>query len=439
MAEGPLPAPLERLMRPAAREDDVARLWRSLSARRAARSARSATAWRAWAVAAGLLAVGTALVARGISWSSSTHAGPLMLEDGSRPAGWVAAGATLRFEDGSSLQTGADTRAELVENDAGRIVTALRAGRVRFSVVGGGGRRWIVEAGAVTVEVVGTRFEVERTARDVRVEVHHGAVLVRGARVPDGVRRLSAGERLAVPDTATAEGESPSRVADVEAGDAANEVASNQQRDGDRASAETTGSGPRASGETVARGEADDIEPAKPAVPRGRVPLRSVADADRSGSEDGAWRQWLREGQWALAWARLEAVGVEVAVERATDVEELFQIATLARLAGRPRQALVALERAARIGSGPEAAVALFTHGRVLLDELGRPADAARSFEAVARHADAPADLVEAARGRWHEALRRAGLDEEVSGASEAPERDRASRTEGREASASLP
>ena len=49
------------------------------------------------------------------------------------------------------------------------------------------------------VEVVGTVFTVERDKEAIEVRVARGSVLVRGARVPDGVQRLDAGAVLRVP------------------------------------------------------------------------------------------------------------------------------------------------------------------------------------------------------------------------------------------------
>ena len=63
-----------------------------------------------------------------------------------------------------------------------------------------GPRRWQIECGLATVEVVGTHFDVERSPGRLRVAVARGQVLVRGERVPDRVRRLAAGEALEVTD-----------------------------------------------------------------------------------------------------------------------------------------------------------------------------------------------------------------------------------------------
>jgi transmembrane sensor len=50
----------------------------------------------------------------------------------------------------------------------------------------------------VLVEVIGTRFVVERQEGETRVSVERGSVIVRGERVPDGVQKLAAGQRLVI-------------------------------------------------------------------------------------------------------------------------------------------------------------------------------------------------------------------------------------------------
>jgi transmembrane sensor len=113
----------------------------------------------------------------------STQAGPSM----------------TRFDDGSRVSLAALTRLEVLRNDARSFVTALRRGGATFDVKPGGPRHWIIEAGELSVEVVGTRFRVERQGEITRVSVEHGVVLVRGERVPGGSVRLIAGTSFELP------------------------------------------------------------------------------------------------------------------------------------------------------------------------------------------------------------------------------------------------
>ncbi|MCB9603162.1 MAG: FecR domain-containing protein [Sandaracinus sp.] len=105
----------------------------------------------------------------------------------------------LALSDASHVRVRDDARLDLLESTSRRVGLALRSGRARFEITPGGPRAWHVDAGEVSVHVVGTVFEVTRGSEGVTVEVERGAVLVRGAAVPDRVQRLEAGERLFVP------------------------------------------------------------------------------------------------------------------------------------------------------------------------------------------------------------------------------------------------
>jgi transmembrane sensor len=104
-----------------------------------------------------------------------------------------------RFDDGSQISLASGTRLEVLRNDARSFVTALRRGGVTFDVKPGGPRHWVIEAGELSVEVVGTRFRVERGLDVTRVSVEHGIVMVRGERVPGGSVRLTAGKSFELP------------------------------------------------------------------------------------------------------------------------------------------------------------------------------------------------------------------------------------------------
>ena len=107
--------------------------------------------------------------------------------------------SAARFDDGSQVSLTSGTRLEVLRNDARSFVTALRRGGVTFDVKPGGPRHWVIEAGELSVEVVGTRFRVERGQAATRVSVEHGIVMVRGERVPGGSLRLTAGKSFELP------------------------------------------------------------------------------------------------------------------------------------------------------------------------------------------------------------------------------------------------
>jgi transmembrane sensor len=116
------------------------------------------------------------------------------------------------------------------------------------------------------------------------------------------------------------------------------------------------------------------------------------------------WRPLAEKGQYDEAHAALRKAGPNAVRDEAAD---LLLAADVARLGGYPAEAVPYLERVVRAhASDPRAGLAAFTLGRVLLDELGRPGEAADAF-ARARAAGGP--LAEDALAREVEAASRAG------------------------------
>jgi transmembrane sensor len=94
---------------------------------------------------------------------------------------------------------------------------------------------------------------------------------------------------------------------------------------------------------------------------------------------------------------------------RPDPVTELLHTADVMRLAQQPAQAIGPLQRIIDShGRDPRAPLAAFTLGRILLDDLDRPGEAATSFATAIRLAPEGA-LVEDALARQVEALARAG------------------------------
>jgi transmembrane sensor len=90
---------------------------------------------------------------------------------------------------------------------------------------------------------------------------------------------------------------------------------------------------------------------------------------------------------------------------------ELLLAADVARLSGHPAQAIPSLERVlAAHAADPRAPLAAFTLGRVNLEELGRPGDAAPAFASV-RRLEPRGLLAEDALAREVEAWSRASYD----------------------------
>lgn len=109
----------------------------------------------------------------------------------------------VQFQDGSCIEVAPGGAVRGLGSNGQTMATLVERGKVRFDVAPGGPRRWVVEAGILSVEVLGTQFSVDRAGDRVTVEVYRGAVVVRSDLLKDGVRRLAAGERaqVAPPET----------------------------------------------------------------------------------------------------------------------------------------------------------------------------------------------------------------------------------------------
>jgi transmembrane sensor len=278
------------------------------------------------------------------------------------------AGRDVALSDGSHITLGSDTAIEPLENGPTTFSALVARGSATFDVRPGGPRRWVLECGLATVEVVGTRFTVERTARAVRVSVERGIVLVRGERVRDRVQRLTAGQSL-----------------EVSEGELSTEPA-------------TT----------------DD-------APRGAVSAPSASTRAPSVSASGAipsreWRKLEQRGDHEAAYAALGAAGIASAAASAS-VEDLLALADVARLSGHPADAVTPLTRVLNEhADDAKASLAAFTLGRLQLDALGHPREAADAFSR-ALELRLPQSLQEDAYARLVEGRARAG---DVAGAAAA-------------------
>jgi transmembrane sensor len=323
--------------------------------------------WRrlvpAAAVAAGaLVLVGLLVVRGGALGSRPTSAGPLRLAGGELPRAFEApeGGGSLRLElsDGSRVELARGARLQTLGNDGEAVTLRLDRGRAAFDVTPGGPRSWVVEAGLARVEVVGTRFTVERGSEQVEVTVERGAVRVVGEHVPGGRRRLGPGEALVLVGPPPAP--------------AATDVA------------------------TAAEPSPDD-------------PGRAAAGASQRLASAADWRPLARAGSFGEAFDLLGAEGLHLETRSARSVDDLFLLADVARRSGHPADAVEPLERIVEQHAvDRRAAVAAFTLGRLHLDVLDRPEQAARAFSR-ALELGAPPALAEDAHALVVEARARLG------------------------------
>jgi hypothetical protein len=134
------------------------------------------------------------------------------------------------------------------------------------------------------------------------------------------------------------------------------------------------------------------------------APPAPPPSTERPSAAAPSWRPLAESGRYDEAHSALKKAGPSAVRDETAD---LLLAADAARLSGYPAEAVPYLERVVRAHSNdPRSSLASFTLGRVLLDELGRPREAAHAF-ARARAAGGP--LAEDALAREVEAASRAG------------------------------
>lgn len=118
------------------------------------------------------------------------------------------------------------------------------------------------------------------------------------------------------------------------------------------------------------------------------------------------WRSLAQAGRYDEAYVALRTVGVRSVPDEAA---ALLEAGDVARLSRHPHEAVAPISRMlVRFPKDPRAPLAAFTLGLVYMQELGRAADAARSF-AQARALDPAGLMAEDALARQVEAWFRAG------------------------------
>ncbi len=372
-----LPAPLSGVLKSDDSANERSRLWRGIRARQ--HQAQKSRAVKYPAIGFGLAATMAALlVFSGVTpWTRPASAPvaqtvPLSLTNGAamRTAEASLNPQVVKLADGSEIRLDKGARVEPLLSSGTRFELLLRQGSAEFSVTPGGPRRWVIEAGIATVEVVGTVFRVTRTDAGVQVRVSRGTVLVRGEGVPDRVQRVTAGQSISVTKSAPVAAELAESKIEV--------------------------------GEITLTNPPTSVTPAA-----GIAPVRPAPTHAAKG--EAPWHKQLAAGEYATAYAALGDKGLAREVQQTTSAEQLLELADVARLSGHPDQAVKPLERVIELhGRAPHAALAAFTLGRVYLDQLHQPANAAKAFEGAIER-NPPHALLADCHARLVEAYARAG------------------------------
>lgn len=235
--------------------------------------------------------------------------------------------STTAFSDGLVAELSSRETVLRIEEDTATRVVAKLTGGARFKVVPNHERTFEVRAGDVRVRVLGTTFSVQQLpSAQTQVLVEHGRVEVAWL---GGFALLLSGQGGTFPPTA---GSEEPELADAPAPPAANEPTWSP------------------------------LAPHNPPRP----------------ASGGGWREHARAGDYGAAYDELTAKGRDAVRDEA---EDLMLAADVARLSAHPEDAVLPLRRVyERHASDRRAPVAAFTLGRVLLDDSGRPAEAAAAF-----------------------------------------------------------
>jgi transmembrane sensor len=260
-------------------------------------------------------------------------------------------GRSLVLAEGSRVTPAAGAHVGLLSNDAQHFDLKQSRGMVHYGVTPGGPRRWKIEAPLVTVEVTGTAFDIDADESHATVSVIRGAVIVRGEGVPGHVQVLRANQRIEVAH------------------------ATLQQL-------------------------AVVPEPVAPAGPIDSKDEGHSSDKSQHRTRQRSTREPVTTGMPRLSVA---AVPTET-------TETLFANADAERRAGHAELAIKPLQKIL-IGGGhapQQKAVAAFSLGRIYMDSLSMPREAAKAFER-AISLQVRAELLQDAYVRRVEAWSRAG------------------------------
>ena len=262
----------------------------------------------------------------------------------------------IPLSDGSTITLAPGASLEVKDNDPTRFLTLLHRGWVRYNIIPGHTRTWEVDTRLCRIIVLGTQFTVNRTPSSVHIAVHRGTVAVYPPTGDQILATLTAGKTytLRVPRLHV-----PSHLA------------------------------PR-----PPFADKTDAHSPEPEFVRDRRKKHTGADEPGSNHDARPHTQITR----------LAGLGAS------DDVNALLNKVDEARLRNMPQKATTLLERILREHpDDPAVSLAALTLGKIRLDTLHRPREAALAFKQAATSKRLPTPLREQAYARCVEAFRRAG------------------------------
>ncbi len=360
-------------------------------------------------------------------WLPRLLAGQWPLQDGAGAIAGVGSGAgaqlpaasssrsaepalpsSLQLADGSSARPRGNSAVAVREESAARVVVELLHGGAEFQVSPSSQRLFRVAAAGVAVESSGSRFSVDKQpagaaaaqALRVAVAVAEGRVRVFWA----GQQAvLVAGERVEFQVSERSlefTGLTPSQV--------------------------PSASSPPSLSSVPAPRSAPSIAAESPAVPAIAATPAAVSRAAASPQRAApSWQQLARAGEFDRAYQQAFAsprtgstpvvapsptkLRLSPVVPANPQPADLLLLADVARMSHHPASAIAPLRRLLEQHSeDPRAPLAAFTLGRVLLDDMAQPREAAESFRRT-QALDAEGPLSHDALAREVEAWSRAG------------------------------
>jgi transmembrane sensor len=293
----------------------------------------------------------------------------------------------LKLADGSRVKALSSGAAVAVEgNEPKQIRLRLDAGGARFDVIPNKHREFTVRAGSVEVAVLGTVFDVERADGRVHVSVSRGKVRVRTGVTANGsiaTAIVKAGESQWFDDPAPSE----RGLANMPNAASVTSVERTRQLQAAERSAGLTPSAAKAR----------------------RHSARERAHEQDEDAPRAEWRSLSQSGDYEGAYQLLQQSTVSD-----DDSGALLDAADAARLSGHPQVAVTYLRKVLdQHRESPVAPLAAFTLGRVLLERLGQPSEAADAFS-VARQLAPTGSLAQDALAREVEAWSKAGRPDDA-------------------------